>query len=72
MASERETREGTSGEPSLVEHTSTGGRFNRLFSGTFSLEDGITLKHVAAVLAALVAVLVIFGLVSMLGGFGTE
>jgi len=72
MASERDSREASSGEPNLVEHSSTGSRFTRLFGNTFSLEDGFTLKHVAAVLVALAAVLVIFGLVSMMGGFATE
>ena len=51
-------------EATLVEHSSTGSRFTRLFGDTFSLEDGFTLKHVAAVVALLSVVVMVFGLIS--------
>ncbi len=65
-----EQREGpdvpeTDPKATLVEHSSSGRRFTRLFGDTFSLEDGFTLKHVAAVVAVLFVVVVIFGLISM-------
>jgi len=52
-------------EMMLVEHSSSGSRFTRLFGDTFSLEDGFTLKHVAAVVAVLVVVVAVFGLISL-------
>ena len=53
-------------EAPLVEHSSSGRRFTRLFGDTFSLEDGFTLKHVAVVVAALCVVVAVFGLISLL------
>jgi hypothetical protein len=52
-------------EPALVEHSSSGSRFTRLFGDTFSLEDGFTLKHVAAVVTVLFVVVLVFGLISL-------
>ena len=52
-------------EATLVEHSSTGSRFTRLFGDTFSLEDGFTLKHVAAVVALLAVVVMVFGVISL-------
>jgi len=52
-------------EATLVEHSSTGSRFTRLFGDTFSLEDGFTLKHVAAVVALLGVVVMVFGVISL-------
>jgi hypothetical protein len=52
-------------ESTLVEHSNSGRRFTRLFGDTFSLEDGFTLKHVAAVVAVLLVVVIVFGLISL-------
>ncbi len=54
------------GEARLVEHSGSGSRFTRLFGDTFSLEDGFTLKHVAAVVAVLFVVVMVFGVISLL------
>jgi len=64
MASKQ--RDSSDGDPTatLVEHSSTGGRFSRLLGSTFSMEDGITLRHVAAVIAILFVVVLVFGLIS--------
>ena len=68
MASERRDRPNgpePDREATLVEHSSSGSRFTRLFGDTFSLEDGFTLKHVAAVVAVLLVVVMLFGLISL-------
>jgi len=52
-------------EAPLVEHSSSGRSFTRLLGDTFSLEDGFTLKHVAAVIAVLLVVVMVFGLISL-------
>jgi len=64
MASDQRDSPGDDPKAALVEHSSTGGRFTRLLGSTFSLEDGFTLKHVAAVIAVLFVVVLIFGLIS--------
>ena len=53
-------------DATLVEHSSSGSRFTRLFGDTFSLEDGFTLKHVAAIVAVLTVVVMVFGLISLM------
>jgi hypothetical protein len=68
MASERRDRpDGPEPrrEATLVEHSTSGSRFTRLFGDTFSLEDGFTLKHVVAVVAVLFAIVMIFGVISL-------
>jgi hypothetical protein len=68
MTSElRDRSDGPESDPeaTLVEHSSSGNRFTRFCGDTFSLEDGFTLKHVAAVVAGLLVVVMIFGLIAL-------
>jgi hypothetical protein len=61
-----ERSSGGQADSTLIEHSSTGGRFTRLLGSTFSMEDGFTLKHVAAVIVILLLVVMVFGLISLM------